>query len=327
MLAEAEKPRAVKVTINDACTALVASQVFPEGSSLGEDFAAIAASCEDTVPCFVLVRLEDAAGSVPGAGPKHWAMLAWTPDDAPRKLRMLSAASRKVLLDAFGDLSFQQYPATEKGELTLEEFVSKTRPLTEEERLASMTHEEIVREEAKKAMDKEQQAAPMKLAGLVALQLKRTESFDQALESALAGEGKAVLAKLGGAKGEDLDGAVLDDVAAPSALKGKLPTNEPCYVVLSLGDRILVLSWMPNEVPAKLRMKYSTFKASCIKFVREAAGSRRVASADVTEEEDLADDLGAAAAEEPEDRAAATGEAKKPGGFKPPVGGFRMPGM
>mmetsp|Transcript_90446 Transcript_90446/g.260599 ORF Transcript_90446/g.260599 Transcript_90446/m.260599 type:complete len:357 (-) Transcript_90446:43-1113(-) len=319
------KARAVKVSVDSKAEALVVGHVVPAGPSLAEDFAKIPGALEDGVPCLVLVRLGDEAGSVPSATDSDWAMVAWTPSGSPVKLRMLCASSRKTLSDACEGLRIKEYPVSERDEVSFERFREATRPSTEEDRRAAMSREEVDAMEVREQCKAEQRAAPKMLAGLVALQIQADASFDEGLATVVKGPGCALLGRLAGPGGENLGGEVLESVATPMDLRGRLPTDAPCYVIMSSSDqRLLMMSWLPDGAPAKLRMKCSTFKASVVQLVRSAAGESPVAVAEITDEDDLAEELFARASSSPP--APAPG-AKARGGFKPPVGGFALPGM
>lgn len=324
---EGVRPRAVKVTVDPKGEQLSASATFQEGASLAADFATVAEALDDAVPCMVLVRLQDAAGSVPGAGEEDWGLLAWTPSESPVKLRMLCASSRKTLRDHFGKLKFKEYNITERSEATLAQFLEQTHTLTEGERREAMTREELDQQEVREQVAKEQRAAPKMLAGLVALQIKAQSSFEEAMAQLSAEGGKAVIARLAGPKSEELAGELLESVGSPAQLKGRLPTDEPCYVIMRLSEeKTLLFTWLPEGAPARLRMKCSTFKASVVQLAKDFCKVSAVATAEVCDEDDLTEDLGAAAAPAAEE-ASAPAAGPKPGGFKPPVGGFALPGM
>ncbi|CAE7906271.1 Twf2 [Symbiodinium microadriaticum] len=158
---------------------------------------AVVAELSDSEPCLVLVSLE---GLLPDAASPDWAMIAWTPADAPVKLRMLCASSRRTLREEFADFSFREYNATERSEVTLAQYVESTRDRTEDDRHAAMTRDEIDQEEVRKQVAKEQASAPKLLAGLAALQVRTQPSFEDSMKRFLEKtEGSAVITKLAGA--------------------------------------------------------------------------------------------------------------------------------
>merc|ERR1719310_2643152 len=150
-------------------------------------------------------------------------MIGWAPDDGPVKMRMLTASSKKTVQKELSPLSFKEYNCTERDEATLPQFLEATRKLTGDDRRAAMTLAEQDAEDVRIEVEKERANAPKKLAGLVALQVKVQDSFNDALKKFLEEEGKAVVARLSGEKNEDLSGEVMDDVSAPSKLKGNRP--------------------------------------------------------------------------------------------------------
>lgn len=317
--AESEETRSIKVEV--VGEKLVAAATLKASASIDEDFAAAASSIEDAKPCLVLMRVKGVS-SIPAS--TEWAMLAWSPDDAPVRQRTLFAGSKKTVQEKFDKIAFASYHATSRDEFTLAAFLETVRPPTDAERRAAMTQAEIDLESVKKEQEQERASAPKMLAGLVALKIKVQPGFEESMTKLLAEEGTAVVARLVGATNEELDGEVLDGIASPAALKGKLPA-EPCYVLMrACGEkRLLLLSWLPEDANVKLRMKTSTFKASTIDKIKELASEWTVAQSEVTAEEDLVDDLAAVpvlSAAEPE----AAPEKPK---WKPPAGGMALPGM
>lgn len=314
---------------------LVCDSTLPESDSLEEDIKALGESLADAEPCIALVRLK---GSERFAD-TDWAMVSYTPDNAPVKARMLNASSHKTLMDAFSDIKFKEYQVTMKDEVTLAQFYEATKELSDSERRDAMSREERDHDDVKKQLAKEQAAAPKMLAGLVALKIKALESFDEAVKVFKeTEEGKAVLARLVGDTNEELDGKVLDDVTSPPSLKGKLPPAEPCYVLFKLSPtRLLFISWLPEGTPVKLRMKCSTFKASVLDHVKEVLPEfESISRSEITDEDDLTEDLGKQSAASEETEAASAKPAfKPPGGYalpgmgvRPPMpGGFALPGM
>lgn len=332
--AAADGIRAIKVVVEGKQPKMVAQDSVPASPSFAADFQGLnlGALLEDGVPCVLLFRLADAEGTVPNAGENDWLLFCWTPEGAPARLKMVYASSRKTLKDAFPALTFKEMNATERSDATLEDLLSQTRGLTAQERYEAMSREEIDAERVKQEIAKEQKAAPKKLAGLVGLQIQPQPSFDQAIERLLAEDEKAVLATLVGPKREELSGEVLDGVARPSQLSGRLPAEEPCYVVTRPeASKLLLVTWLPEGSSARVKMACSTFKKSVLELLAARAAGATVLQAEVCEEQDLTDDLGL----KPEPLAA-EGEAEqgqpaaKPAGFKPPpgaFGGFALPGM
>lgn len=107
-----EPPRAVKVDVDPAAEQLVLSGEVASGTEPTEVFQAVAALLSDQEPCLVLLRLEGLAEGLRG-----WAMVAWTPEASPVKLRMLCASSRRTLREEFPELGFREYNASERQEV------------------------------------------------------------------------------------------------------------------------------------------------------------------------------------------------------------------
>lgn len=333
--------RCVQVVVKDET--LVSASTVPETGSLEEDFKAVAAILEDDAPCICLVRLK---GSERFAD-TDWALVVYTPDGAPVKKRMMNASSVKPLQAALKHLTLVDYQTSDKSEVNLKEFNAATKTMTEAERLACMTQEERDLAGVKKAVAKEQAAAPKKMAGMVALNIKALDSFKDAVKTLVDEKDKAVVAKLTGDKSEEVDGEVLSNIAKVSDLQGgKLPAEVPCYVLFrpavedGKAKRLLVVTWLPEYSAVKLRMKLSTFKASLLEQVKELAPDvENIIQSEVTCDEDLTDDLAAekksvsttgggynaSAVPKP----SAVPKFGLPGmmGGKPPPGAVKMPGM
>jgi len=318
--------RAFKVVVGgEKGEKLVNGGQVDETDSIEEDFAKLAASLDADKPCIALVRLNGSKQFEE----KDWAMILYTPDSAPVKARMMNAASKKPLAAAFKDIKFTEYQVTEVKEVNLKDFLAATKEMTKDEKLDCMTQEERDRLRVTEEIRQEQLAAPKKLAGLVALKIKPRDDFNEAVKTMMAEEGKAVLGRLCGDKNEELSGEVLG-ASKPSELKGKLPKEEPCYALTNLKDkRVLLMTWLPEDAPGRLRMKCATFKASIVDHLKTAFADSidSIALAEITEEDDLEDNLGEekAAGGYP-DEDTNTAPAAKPK-FKPPCGGFKMPGM
>lgn len=331
--------RMVKVVVEGKPPRLTLGDTVVAGEAFDKDFEAMKEGpiLEAAVPCILLVRIADEKGTVEGAQATDWLLLSWTPDDAPVRQKMLYTSSCKTLKDCFESLNWKEMKATDKDEVALKEVLAQTRRLrrqmTKEERHEVMTGMEIQQEEAREGQLEEQKAAPKRLAGLVALQIKPLESFEEATRQLLEGSdksGKAILAKLTGPKREELSAEVLDDVDAVSKLKGRLP-DEACYFILRPAEkRLLLITWLPEGCPARLKMPVSTFKKSVIEILEGKLPGAKIARAEISEEADLEDTL---ADEQPEE--STTPAAGADGGaaaspkkaFKPPVGGFALPGL
>lgn len=324
--------RAVKVVAEKET--LKSTETVAESESLEEDFEGVAAILEDDKPCIVLVNLK---GS-PNHAETDWALIAYTPDNAPVKTRMLNASSVKPLKEKLEPLKFLEYQITEKDEATLAKFLEATHVMSEQERRDCMSKEERQIADVKKEQLKEQAAAPKMLAGLKNLKVAEQESFTEAMKDFLVSENKALKAMLTGDKGEELSGEVIDDVASPSGLKGKLPGNDSCFVIMKKeASKILFITWQPDDVPIKQKMKASTFKASVLDLVKEYLRSPtpegeqetepEILTAGANDEDELNDEMGNPRRKVTAEDLAEPQAPKPTGGYKPPCGGIAMPGM
>lgn len=288
------------------------------------DFKTLADSLDDNKPCIALVALKGSQRFEES----DWAMILYTPSGGSVKDRMMNASSKKPLEGAFKEIKFEPYEVSEKSEVTLNKFLDATRPMTEEDRLKCMSQEERDHEKVKKEIAKEQGAAPKMLAGLAALEIKVKDEFKEAMATMFAEEGKAVLGKLCGDNNESLSGEIID-AATPTALKGKLPKDEACYVIVRKEKHFVVITWLPEDCHVKKRMKCATFKKSLTDILKREYPEEvaTTAGAECTEDDDLTDDVLEQKSSGGYSGDAASGASAKPGGFKPPFGGMAMPGM
>jgi hypothetical protein len=145
-----------------------------------------------------------------------------------------------------------------------------------------------------------------------------------------------VIAKLTGPKREQLSGEVISEVGGPLQLKGRMPSDESCYVIIKIAaDRLVLVSWLPEGTPPRVKMSVSTFKKSVLQLLQGKFSQGSVGAAEITAEDELTEDMGKKRSEEDlakekaeeERAAAAAGQAPEKKGFRPPVGGFALPGM
>lgn len=324
------QPRAIKVGLDELCTTLEMQRELGTSDSLAEDFDAIARFLDDEEPCFVLVRLRDKALTVPDAEASDWGVIAWTPDEAPRKKRMAITAARARMKEELAEIGLRQYCATARSDMILEAFVEAVRGTTDADRRLLMTQKELVADEFKREQARAVRVSgPAGLAGLAALKFKEAASFEEAIgrmvaAAALGQPVWAVLGRIAGAGGETLIGETLRDVSDAPALRYKLPLEEPRYAVLHLGGQgFLLVSWLPPPTPRRLKMAYSTLKAAVLDLMRNV-GAERVSAAEVSCKRELTPELGRFrlpmdAAEPPPER---VGTPKCPR----PLGGMALPG-
>jgi len=271
-------------------------------------------------------------------------LIAYTPEGSNIKLKMLCASSRSTLRRCFGQFEFNELQVTSKTDINEGHYIENTRELTAEERRAAMTSQEQDLEDAKEASACVQASAPMKLAGLATVRIHVLPDFDDAMKVVMESENKACLGVLSGPKHEELSGKVLDDIEDATCLKGKLPEEEACYVVIKgkgeAEGQYMVIAWQPDSLPAKQKMKSSTFKASVVENVKAITLAETVTSGSITCEDDLHAQLGqtrasvVVASEEPEEEVHTrpkggppAGAVRMPGMGAPMAGGFKLPGM
>merc|ERR1719367_948691 len=103
-----------------------------------------------------------------------------------------------------------------------------------------MTRQEQDMLDVKKQSEVEAFTGPEKLQGMKALGLTEVQdSFKDCMKSLIGGDIKAFLGKLVGKGNEEICGEKIElegDVLGPSALQGKLPQEEACYVVFRIAE-------------------------------------------------------------------------------------------
>lgn len=283
--------RAVKVVIDSKRPRLNVEEIFEAGSiSLADDFANInwETVLEDGKACIILIRPKDEKGTVPGAAEGFFVYLGWMPAGVPVRSKMSFSSALASLKTAMEDVIFKELQVAERSEVTLKDIVNVASALTEEERTAMMSRHDqdlinIAKEQVEQVQAFEETHNP---------KANPQESFKTALAEALAdGSDKAVMAKLGGEDGKDLTGEVLSGVAKPSALKGKLPADEACWIVLRrAGDKVLLLLWVPEESDDEAT---ALFKKFLTEHLREQNSKFEVVVEAATEEDELKDELAA----------------------------------
>jgi len=322
-LASEPLPGAVRIDVDLKAEKLTLAGNEPCKSSQDEMFQVVVDSLlQDAQPCLVIIPLSRTEA----------ALVAWTPGGSPPKLRMLCASSRKTVKEAFPSWTFKEYSTSDRAEVTYRAFVEATRELTEAERRDAMTQEELAEEDVKKRVASEQACAPKLMAGMAVLKVDATPAFKEALLASAAG-GQACIGRLSGDKTPKLAGSVIADITGPSSLKGKLPADEACYIILRSPEAgMIMISWLPDGIPAKERMKTSSFKSAVLQLIKRVAEIDELPTAEITEESELADSLGVRAEEEEEEEPSAKGPAGRPGmcnaaRMSKPLGGFALPGM
>lgn len=339
------KLSAVKMVIEKESLAL--GGTFPVGDTLAGEFASIAASFEDKLPCAVLLRLKS-TDSDDSTTETDFALVSWTPGDSPVKLKMLASSSKKTVKDAFPDFNFKEYAIHDREDATFAAYSEATRPKTDDDRHATMSSQEIVAEEAIKEQENERRSAPKMLPGMGSMAVTTRSSFEETVEALLKedSDAKCVLANLVG-KGDELEGTVLEGISCTEAPADKLP-KDPTFLLFFVPatfeettKNVLVMAmWTPEGSSIQARMRCSAMKGAVLQCCKDVAlKSAQVEAVTTTEAsnaEELTDKLERAArlfvkreAAPAEGAGSAEGasEEGKPKGFVPPPGAMRMPGM
>jgi len=324
--------RAVKVDIDTKQESFFLGAEIEAGATMADDWAQIAEAMEPEIPSYFLLRLKPCEGDseAPPAGDTDWALVSWTPDDAPVKTRMVASSSQKTIKESeqFKSLRWtKNYNVTEKDEATFAAWNEATRALSGDERRAAMTKQEQDQEDAKIASEQERARAmanPKKLAGMGSVTVALEESFTVGIAAIKEGPGKALIGRVVGDRTKSVEGELLDGVNVPSDLKARLSPDQPCYVLLNVDGKLCMISWLPDLAPVKARMGLSTFKSHVVQQIKEVAEQETMLTQEVSQDDWLTDDIGKAGEEEAAGGGAPAAPARIPG---MPVGGVKMPGM
>lgn len=211
----------------------------------GADFDAdIAGMVTPEEPLFVLFATELRL-------PKQWILVAWVPDTAAPRLKMLYSSSREDLKTNLGIGLFaaRDFCANQEEDLRWAHVVHRDEgvaPLSEAERLLA----------DERKLEKETSA---KMSGMASVPFLVSESLERCLADDFT-EGSAVEITLDGVT---LDGAPFDQSDdAYGRRKGK-----PSFVVLADGPSLVY--YCPDDASLKLKMTYATAKATLLDILHK----------------------------------------------------------
>lgn len=249
------------------------SATGPRVGSAGEDFESLrtVAQLEDDAPAFVLFARdeEDAAA-------RSWMLVAWVPDSAAPRLKMLYSSSREDLKSGLGSgyFLYKDYCANSASDLAWASVEHG------EASVSALTETEVLLNEEKK-LEKD---ASIRSSGMAAVPFHPSAD----LEAALGGD-------------ESLEVAVVD-VALELVRAGppQAQDQEPRFLVVKEQGKTLFVYFCPDSAPIKAKMTYSTAKAAFLDIL----SSRGVAvdkSIEVRDAADLAGEIAEAAGENKSD--------------------------
>merc|ERR1711971_639566 len=167
--------------------------------------------------------------------------------------------------------------------------------MTDKERKDVMTREEHALAQVQEAHKQELTTAPKMLPGMAKLDVKVTADFEAAMDKMTDADGRATVIRL--TESEELSGELLEDIENPTKLRGRLPADQPRFVILRVGvtSGWLLATWLPQDCGIKDKMKASTFKTSVLAEVKKRLEERlgdgvAVAQTELSGEDDLEED-------------------------------------
>ncbi|KAB5596514.1 Twinfilin [Ceratobasidium theobromae] len=271
--------RFLKVVIKNE--SLVLDGTIPTGSgSFVEDLPLLQDVLEEDIPAYILARTEGVS----------WLFIAYVPDTAKVRDKMLYASTRGALTKALGEQRIKDNIfATSKGDLTKEGYEAHQRHLAAPKPLTAREREleEIRAAERATSAAYEGSGVRQSIVGSRA-GMSWTPKLRDALRDLPAG--RLVIISIDPTKEElllkDTKDVSLDE------LPGALPTSEPAYSFYSWaqgGDaspHIVFTYTCPPSSPVKHRMLYSSGVASLVSEAKAQVGlviAKRLEASDPSE--------------------------------------------
>uniref|UniRef100_A0A0G4HXJ5 ADF-H domain-containing protein n=1 Tax=Chromera velia CCMP2878 TaxID=1169474 RepID=A0A0G4HXJ5_9ALVE len=267
--------RAIKVLIQKET--LMAEGVMESGSSLETDFEGCQSFLDPDAPCYVLLRV-DGSGSTP-----QWVLVAWVPDKAPPKLKLLYAAARDCLRGQLGNAFFvRDFFVSEKKDMNYHTWKDSLRVNGDDWQAAALSPEEsLVREEqcATRNESVQQLCIPQMPVAFHQNLLEQVKAFKNK-------EFPTLMMRLDD-KTQTFTGNKMS-AQTPSELARRLDVNEPRYYMLRQRDKAcLVMSSLEGStLPAKFL--YAACKNSLVAFLK-SQGVNIYKTVDIRKAEDLTD--------------------------------------
>eukprot|EP00284_Hemiselmis_tepida_P014097 CAMPEP_0174923892 /NCGR_PEP_ID=MMETSP1355-20121228/6889_1 /TAXON_ID=464990 /ORGANISM="Hemiselmis tepida, Strain CCMP443" /LENGTH=209 /DNA_ID=CAMNT_0016169633 /DNA_START=127 /DNA_END=753 /DNA_ORIENTATION=+ len=177
---EGRTPRAMRVQIEG--DKLVLAESLDGTTEAREDFSKVGKMLAGDTPSYILFRLDDKRP------PEEWLLLAWVPEDAKVRLKMLYASTRDALKKEFGYSSIVcEMHASDVTEATWDEY-ERTSIVSEADRLTLMSQSERDRLKGTHL-----ETGGVKTAYIHSVQFPLSEQAKEALTALTAGEHTLVL--------------------------------------------------------------------------------------------------------------------------------------
>ncbi|KAJ1455513.1 hypothetical protein M885DRAFT_565228 [Pelagophyceae sp. CCMP2097] len=230
-------------------------------ASVSADFDALEALAGLTVqePAFVLFARDEANAP---AGARPWLLLAWVPDSAAPRLKMLYSSSREDLKAALGAgffASSKDYCCNAPNELNWAGVVAGE---ARNEDDAPLTEKEVLFKE----MELLEKDTGVRSAMMASMPFTMTDG----LEGALLEFGDAVDVVTAVLDGESLSlfhASKVGPLSGAGSLAMQLPQDAPCFLLRSVAGEIattVFVYYCPENASIKSKMTYSTAKATFV---------------------------------------------------------------
>lgn len=245
-----EGPRTIRVNIK--AETLVFHSAKKNTGDINADFSAITSDVTDTKPAFYLFN--KAAGT---ADTKSWGLIAYVPEMAAVRSRMLYASSRDDLKTKLGSSFFAgEFYCNDKADLTFANFTYALEGSSMEQLESVMTEKEkLLKEEGMTA------TAASAAGGMSVVPFKFKPELDAAMTKFSNNEVNAVEIAVNG-KTEKCHLGKLPGDATLSLLEKNFP-KQPRFFCLNFGRKVFVF-YCPDEAKVRTKMLMATCKSAVI---------------------------------------------------------------
>eukprot|EP00013_Stygamoeba_regulata_P029181 CAMPEP_0177660808 /NCGR_PEP_ID=MMETSP0447-20121125/18270_1 /TAXON_ID=0 /ORGANISM="Stygamoeba regulata, Strain BSH-02190019" /LENGTH=335 /DNA_ID=CAMNT_0019165963 /DNA_START=44 /DNA_END=1054 /DNA_ORIENTATION=- len=273
--------RFVKAVIENESVVLKAAHA--QSDNFQADVEAIQGYLEDSRACYIFLKLDS-----PSSSGATWRLLAYVPDTAPVKERMLYASSRDFLKKQLGSSYFaDDLHGTTKADLSWESYQAHINSKTSAAPLTS--GEALHQKAASLAIDP---GHTREYVHSVKFPMSRA-AFDEVRKLGSGDPSTNFVQLLVDPAKETIELACSKKLIV-SELASAVPSNEPRFSLFSYDHvwegqqqkNIVFIYSCTNHSPVKLKMLYSTVKAPAIQGAEEA-GVEKMTRIEVQEPEEL----------------------------------------
>lgn len=286
--------RGIKVTIDVKRPRLGLKESFTATGSFADDFAKFdwAALLEDALPCILLLRTADEAGTIPGTKEGVFVYVGWMPEGTPVRQRMNYSSALATLRTQMEDLEFKEMTVGERSEMVLKDVIELAKELTLQDRMAMATGEELLALKIEEERNLQVAAFEANKVNNLTVEVKFQDSFHEVLAKVTGDMGNALLAHIVGDDNDEISGELLEEAEHISDLKFKLPAEKACFaIVRPEASKAVIVHWIPKEAPAALKATSAAYVDALVSVLQEKCEGYNVIHVEVTEDGDLNDKL------------------------------------